>query len=108
MPNESSTDSLIAMRDAIRQSINEITAQLNSALVKAELAYPIYLCVPASGDALATLACPLDPNDAEWDRITDIVRDIVGKKIGKTRLRTRPLACAMSGGAMAGADVTVG
>jgi hypothetical protein len=107
MLNESSTDNLIAMRDAIRQSLKEITAELNSALVKAELACPIYLCVPASGDALATLACPLDPNDAEWDRITDIVREIVAKKIGITRLRTRPLACAMAGGTMAGADMTI-
>jgi hypothetical protein len=97
-----------AIRNIIRKSLSEITAELNSALVAAGLAYPIYLCVPTTGDALANFACPLDPNDGEWGRITEIVREIVGNKIGSTRLRTHSLACAMAGTTMAAADVTVG
>lgn len=54
-----------AIRDIIRQSLSKITAELNSALVAAGLAYPIYLCVPTTGDALVTFACPLDPNNDE-------------------------------------------
>jgi hypothetical protein len=96
-----------AKRDTIRQSLNHITAELNTALVAAELAYPIYLCVPATGNALVTFACPLDPDDHEWDRIIQVVREIVGKKLGSTRFTTRPLACAMAGTTMAAADVTV-
>jgi hypothetical protein len=80
MLNEPSTDKLIAVREKMRQSINEITAELNSALVKAELAYPVYLCVPASGDALATIACPLDPDEQSWNEIVEIVCRIVEKK----------------------------
>jgi hypothetical protein len=74
---------------------------LNSALVQAGLAYPMYLCVPTSGNALLTFACPLDPDDDEWDRITGIAREIVGKKIGSIQLQTRELACAMAGTTMA-------
>jgi hypothetical protein len=97
-----------AIRDIIRQSLSKITAELNSALVAAGLAYPIYLCVPTTGDALVTFACPLDPNnDEEWDRITQIVREIVGKEIGSTRLTARALCCSMAGTTMAAADVTV-
>jgi hypothetical protein len=102
-------DTLEAKRDTIRRSVNEIAADLNSALVAAGLACPIYLCVPASGDAIVTFACPLDPDDNECDRITEIVREIVGKKIGAARLTTRELACAIGGGAtIGGAEVTIG
>jgi hypothetical protein len=97
-----------AIRNIIRQSLSKITAELNSALVAAGLAYPIYLCVPTTGDALLTFASPLDPNDDEWDRVTQIVREIVGKEIGSTRLTARALCCAMAGTTMAAADVTIG
>jgi hypothetical protein len=73
-------DTLEAKRDTIRRSVNEIAADLNSALVAAGLAYPIYLCVPASDDAIVTFACPLDPDDNECDRITEIVREICGEE----------------------------
>jgi hypothetical protein len=106
--NVSPDHTLEGKREAIRQSLNEITAELNSALIREELAYPIYLCVPASGDALATFACPLDPDEQSWNEIVEIVSEIVGKKIGTRRLRTRALACAMAGATIAGADVTVG
>jgi hypothetical protein len=96
-----------AIRDIIRQSLSDITAELNSALVAAGLTYPIYLCVPTTGDVLVTFACPLDPTDGEWDLITQIVREIVGKEIGSMRLTARPLSCAMAGTTMAAADVTV-
>jgi hypothetical protein len=103
-----SNDIFSPAREKMRQSIKEITAELNSALVAAGLACPVYICVPSSGDSIATYATSLDPNDAGWNQITDIVREIVGKRIGATRLLSRPLACAMAGVAMAGADVIVG
>jgi hypothetical protein len=96
-------DRLENQRDTIRQSLNEITAELNSALVRASLAYPVYLCVPTSGNAFLTFACPLDPNDDEWARITEIACEIVGRKIGLTRLKATELACAMAGTTMGAA-----
>jgi hypothetical protein len=101
----SANGSLEAKRDTIRQSLNEITTELNSALVQARLAYPVYLCVPTTGDAIVTFACPLDPDDDEWTRITEIVREIAGKKIGTTKLQTRSLACAMAGATMGAAEI---
>jgi hypothetical protein len=95
-------------RETIRQSLNEIVADLNSALVTAGLAYPVYVSVPFSGDPLVTFATPLDPNDDEWERIIEIARRIVGERIGATRLKTRHLACAMAGTTMGAAEVTVG
>jgi len=101
-------DRLESQRETLRQSLNKITAEFNSALVAAGLAYPIYICVPTSGNALLTFACPLDPDDDEWARVTGIALEIVGKKIGTTQLQTRELACAMAGATMGAAEVTVG
>ncbi len=94
-------DRLESQRDTIRQSLNQITEELNSALAKAGLAYPVYMCVPTTGNSLLTFACPLDPDDDEWARITEIALEIVGQKTGTTQLQTRELACAMAGATMA-------
>ena len=102
----SSTGGVQVNGRTIERSLNEITAQLNSALIEAGVAYPIYMCIPASGDALFTLACPVDPADDDWDRMGQITCDVVGQMIGK-RLRSRGLSCAMAGTAMGAADLTV-
>jgi len=100
----STSDTLQSNRDKIRQSLKEITSDLNSALIDARLVYPVYVCVPSTG-ALLTIACPLDPGDAEWIRITEIACEIVGRTIGATRLVARPIACAWAGATMAGTEV---
>jgi hypothetical protein len=100
----SSANHAQANREKIRDSLNEITAELNSALAAAGLACPVYMCIP-TGNALLTFACPLDPDDNEWARITEIALEIVGKRIGKTQLQTRELACAMAGATMGAAEL---
>jgi hypothetical protein len=96
-----------AQRDIILRSLNQIAAELNSALVAAGLAYPVYVSVPFSGDLVVTFATPLDPDDGEWDRVIEIARRIVGERIGVTRLKTRHLPCAMAGTTMGAAEITV-
>ena len=100
-------DNLDSVRKAIRRSLNEIAAQLNSALIAAGVACPVYICVPASGDALVTFATPLDPSDDEWDRVSQIACQIVSEKTGITRLSSRGLVCAMAGTAMGAAELAV-
>jgi hypothetical protein len=100
-------DRLENQRETLRQSLNEITTELNSALVPARLAYPVYMCVPTTGNSLLTFACPLDPNDDEWAQITEIALQVVGKKIGKTQLQTRELACAMAGTMMGAGELVM-
>ena len=92
-------------RDIIRRSLGDITAELNSALVTASLACPLYLCIPTGGDALAILASPFDPEDAEWERVGQITCEIVARRIGSTLLKTRDLACGMAGTTMAGSEL---
>ena len=52
-------------RAIIRLALDEIAIDIDVALRDAHLDFPVYLTVPHSGEALATLACPVDPSDEE-------------------------------------------
>jgi hypothetical protein len=105
LPTDDDRDSV---REGIRRSLNEIAGQLNSALIAAGIACPVYICVPISGDALVTFATPLDPSDNEWNRVSQIACQIVSEKTGITRLRSRGLVCTMAGTAMGAAELAIG
>lgn len=92
-------------RETIRNSLNEIASEVNTALVKAGLAYPVYISVPTSGNAYATFTCPVDPTDLEWDRMNAALMDAIGKRIGVERLTSNSLSCAMAGTTMGSAEV---
>jgi hypothetical protein len=96
------------VREVLRRLLNEIAAQLNSTLIAAGIACPVYICVPASGEALVTFATPLDPSDDEWNRVSQIACQIVSEKTGITRLRSRGLVCTMAGTAMGAAELAIG
>ena len=95
-----------AQREVIRQSLDEIAAQVATSLRDAHLDFPVYITVPNSGDSLATMACPLDPSDGDWSHASAIVCRVIGQRLGDVRLRGRSLHCAVANGAIAVADVT--
>ena len=94
-----------AQREIIRQSLDEIAAEVATALRDAHLDFPVFLTVPNSGDSLATMACPLDPSDGDWSHASAIVCRIIGQRLGDARLRGRPLHCAVANATMGAADV---
>ena len=94
-----------AQREIIRQSLNEIAAEVATALRDAHLDFPVFLTVPNSGDSLATMACPIDPSDEDWSHASAIVCRIIGQRLGDTRLRGQPLHCAVANATMGAADV---
>src|SRR6478672_10486142 len=89
-----------AQRDIIKQSLNEIAAEIAISLREAHLDFPVFLTVPNSGDSLATMACPLDPSDADWAHASEIVCRIIGQRLGDARLSGRPLQCAVANATM--------
>jgi hypothetical protein len=97
---------LEAQRSIIRESLDEFAEELGVAMRGANLHYPIGLTVPHSGEALVTMVTPVDPSDDDWSQATTIVRQIVSKKLGGIRLRSRPLTCAMANAPMIAADIT--
>ena len=100
-------DQLNTQRDIIRQSLETIANDIGMAMRDVGLTLPIFITVRNSGDALVTIATPLDPSDADWQQASEIVCRILEKKVGCGQLRGRELACAIAnGGAINAADVT--
>ena len=105
--NSSTDDTLDAQRDIIRQSINEIINDIGMAMRDVGLTFPVYITVRNSGDALVTIASPLDPSDEQWQRAVAIVCRTLEERVGCGRLQGRELACAIANaGAINAADVT--
>ena len=100
-------DSLDAQRNIIRQSLNAITNDIGLAMRDVGLTFPLYITVRNSGDALVTIATPLDPSDADWQQATAIVCQTLEERVGCDQLRGRELACGIANaGAINAADVT--
>jgi hypothetical protein len=94
--NSSSTDAKVeAERKIIRTSLDEITAEVQHELRCANTHASISIVVP-SRYALATIVSLDDVPSHEWSRMSAIVREIVGKRLGKTGLRAKPLAHSMA------------
>jgi hypothetical protein len=100
-------DRLDAQRDAIRQSLNEITNDIGMAMRDVGLTFPLYITVRNSGDSLVTIATPLDPSDADWQQASAIVCRTLEERVGCGHLRGRELACAIANArSINAADVT--
>ncbi len=96
-----------AARAIIRQSLDEMATEFGAALRDAALVYPVFVTVPHSGDALATIASPVDPPNDDWEKIVEIFTKIIGDHLGCDGLRSRNLPCKAVNVAMSGADITV-
>src|SRR5271169_3076677 len=97
---------LDAQRENIKKSLDEITNDIGIALRDAGLTFPVFITVPTSGNALATIATPLDPSDEDWEHTRAITNRIIEKRLGCGKLRARELTCAVANMApMSAADV---
>jgi hypothetical protein len=93
-------------RESIKGSLNEITNDIGMAMRDAGLgSIPIYMVIPKSGDALASLATPVNPSEEEWSCIMDIAFKVIQEKIGCGELCSRALSCAAVNEPMVVADV---
>jgi hypothetical protein len=99
-------DGLEAQKSIIRQSLDEIAADIGIALLKANLSFPIGLTTPSSGRAFLTIVTQNDPSDEEWARASEIVRDIVSKKLVGIELRSRPLPCTIVNAPISAAEIS--
>ena len=100
-------DKLDMQRDIIRQSLEAITNDIGMAMRDVGLTFPLYITVRNSGDALVTIATPLDPSDTDWQQASAIVCRTLEERVGCGHLRGRELACAIANaGAINASDVT--
>ena len=91
----SSTDDKVeAKRKIIRRSLGEITAEVEAELRKSNLHAGIAIVVP-SRQSLVTITNQRNVPPDEWSRMSAIIREIVGKRLGGNELRGRALSYAM-------------
>ena len=106
-PRTEVDDRLDAQRDIIRQSLDTIINDIGVAMRDVGLTFPVYMTVRNSGDALVTIASPLDPSDEQWQQASAIVCRTLEERVGCGRLGGRELACAIANaGSINAADVT--
>jgi hypothetical protein len=90
----------------IRDRLNEIIVDVESRLRAAGLSSTIFLTVPNSGNAVASIATPLDPPDDLWSRIVETVCEIVSERLDGLKLRSQDMICAAVNAKMGAADLT--
>jgi hypothetical protein len=99
-------DALEAQRSIIRQSLDQIAADVGTALLEANLTFPIGLTTPSSGRAFLTIVTQNDPSDEEWAKASEIVRRIVSKKLDGIELSSRSLPCTMVNAPISAAEIS--
>jgi hypothetical protein len=103
---ESSTGNWIeAEREILRKSLDKTVQEVGAEMRKAGLSDPVFLTVPNTGQALMTMATPVDPNLGDWNRITKIICVIISDRLDGIALRSQELPCAMASSTMNTADV---
>ena len=106
LPESSSDNRIESKRAIIRDCLNDIIIVVESRLRAAGLSSTIFLTVPNSGDAIVSMATPLDPSDDEWSQVTEIICGTVSERLNGLKLRRRDMICAMVNTTMSAADVT--
>ena len=93
---KSTTDDKVeAKRKIIRLSLDEITAEVGAKFRNADLRSSIHIAVP-SRHSLVTIASAHDLPPDERSRMSAIIREIVGKRLGGSELRGRALSYAIA------------
>jgi hypothetical protein len=100
----STDDKAEAKRKVIRRSLDEITDEVAPKMRDNNLHCSVNIVVP-SRHSLATIAGPRDLPTEVWSRVSEIVCEVIGQKLGRGGLRGRPLARATAAAKITTADV---
>ena len=80
-------------RARLKVCLPDIANEVTTALNDAGLSLPVFFTVPSAGP-LMTFATPADPDDALWNRVTDIANRIVSRAAGVDHLICQDVTCA--------------
>jgi hypothetical protein len=106
LPDSATEDQIESKREIIRGCLNEIIVDVESRLRAEGLSSAIFLTVPNSGDAVVSMATPLDPSDEDWSHIVEIVCGTVSERLNGLKLRSQDMICGAVNAKMGAADVT--
>jgi hypothetical protein len=103
----SATDRIERQREIIRHVLDSVAEEVENKLREVGLDFPIFLTVPSSGYAIATMATPSDPDEGTFLRAAAIVRQIISARLDGLALQSTALPCAIANRRMSAADLTV-
>jgi hypothetical protein len=94
-------------QELIRQSLDQIAAELEREMLQVGLNFPVYLSVPNSGEALISFITSEHPPFREWEEVTAILSRLISSRLSGANLRSVDRAWAVVNSKPASAaDVT--
>jgi hypothetical protein len=103
--SSSTDDKTEAIRKIIRRSLDEFIVAVEQTMQCENPRSRIQIVVP-SRHSLVTIAGSSYSSSEEWARLSSIVCEVIGQKLGREGLRGRPLARATATAKLISADVT--
>jgi len=101
--HDKTNDGIEAKKELIRLSLTEIVHEVEIRMREAGLNFPVFVTVPSSGEAYAAIATPISPPDSDWLKVSALLCQIVGEKLGGLTLHSKELPCAIANSAIMGA-----
>lgn len=93
-------------RIIMRLAFDEIAAELGVQIQAENLNYKVFLTVPNSGGSIAAIATLADTTEEQWSRVSDMLCELIAKRLGGMRLQGRNLRCAMAHARINATEIT--
>jgi hypothetical protein len=87
-------DDVTAHRERAKDLLNEIARQTKQALTEQGIDTSVFFLIPHTGDAIVTFGTTLDPDDALWRQVSEVVSGVVRLLVGLDHTRCREVVCA--------------
>ena len=87
-------DVLRTYRARARRELDEIARQAKQALAEHKIDLDVFFLVPNSGEAIVTYGTHNNPDDATWERVGDIVSDVLRQVVGMEGTRHASVMCS--------------
>ena len=87
-------DDVTAHRELAAAKLDQIARDAKEALAYQGIDTPLFFLVPNSGNAILTFGTTLDPDDALWRQVSEVVSGVVRQLVGVDHTRCREVVCA--------------
>jgi hypothetical protein len=87
-------DDVTAYRGLAAAKLDQIAHDAKEALAYRGIDTPLFFLVPNSGNAILTFGTTLDPDDALWSEVSEVVSGVVRQLVGLNHTQCREVVCA--------------
>ena len=87
-----------------RTELDQIARRAKRALAEHRIDLDVFFLVPNSGASVISYGCDSDPDDPTWERVGDIVADVLRQVIGLEGTQHTPVMCCATTDVVADTD----